>query len=198
MTNLQNKVFEVTNPIEIDKACEDIRQMLKNNISWISHPFHIAQRFLKRDSTSGRSFYYPETYVKELNQNNYNYHRLTPDNDYQGMLFFMVGAGRNDFASNQQNFITYPVGIIFSCNLELIDKTKLTTEYLFTQELIRSVRKELTNGMINFDFDYTIVSETRDLRECYREFTLEDIEQYNRAPLQCFRIDLQIRIQEDC
>ena len=51
---------------------------------------------------------------------------------------------------------------------------------------------------MNFDFDYKILSETRDLREVYKEFVLDDIEQYNRAPLQCFRIDLSIRVQEDC
>ena len=109
----------------------------------------------------------------------------------------MVGKGLNDYNANEFNFLKYKVGIIFSVNLKLIDKTKLE-KGLFTQELIRESRRKLTEASILFDFDYKIESETRDLREVYREFQLDDLEQYNRAPLQCFRFDLEITVQEQC
>lgn len=198
MTNLQNKTYDIVNPVEIDKACEDIRLLLKNELTWISHPFHIAQRFLKRDANSGKTFFYPETYVKKSTNKGYDYHRLTPDNDYKGMFFFMVGPEtQNDYTDVEKNFLTYNVGIIFSCNLELIDKARLN-DYLFTQDLIKSVRRTLTDNAPRFTFRYNIRSITRDLRECYREFSLDDIEQYNRAPLQCFRIDLLLTLREEC
>ena len=193
ITNLQNKVFEIENPIEIDFAVNEIRKLLAT-LQWVSNPYHIAQRFYKKTEKGG--FYYPETFIKKAG-GKYEYHPLTPDNDYKGMFFFVVGKGVNDYRANELNFLTYPVSIIFSANLKLIEDARLE-KYLFTQELIRSARRLLTEGMMNFDFDYKILSETRDLREVYKEFVLDDIEQYNRAPLQCFRIDLSVRVQEDC
>lgn len=194
ITKLQDKVFEVTNPVEIDFAIEEIRKFLKNNLSWVSHAFHIAHRFYKK--TDKGSFYYPETFVKDLNSKNNSYHRLTPDNDYKGMFFFVLGTGRIK-EENTTSFITYPVSIIFSVNLELIDKARLN-EYLFTQELIASARKTLRDAKHSFEFGYELKSETKDLKEVYKEFVLDEIEQYNRAPLQCFRFDLELTIEEDC
>jgi len=193
MIKLQDKPVTVTNPVEIDKACNDIRLML-SELPWVSHPYHIAQRFYRKEGQ--KPFYYPETFVA-TEKKGYNYHRLTPDNDYSGMFFFMVGDEKNDFAPNEYNYLRYPVGIIFSANLEKIDQAKLDTT-LFTQELIRDVRRELTTRMIEFDFHYTLDTVSRDLRKVYREFVLDDIEQYNRAPMQCFRFDINIILQEEC
>lgn len=192
-TDLQDKPIIVGTPVEIEFAVNEIRKELEV-LSFIDKPYFIAQRFVRK--TNGRTFIYPETYATEK-AGSRNYVRLTPDNDYKGMFFFMVGAERNEFVPNQMNYLNYDVGIIFSVNLELINASKLD-EGLFTQELIRAVRRLLTDTMINHEFEYTIKSVTRDLKEVYREFVLDEIEQYNRAPLQCFRFDLQIRIQEDC
>jgi hypothetical protein len=193
MVNLQDKPINVVLPIEIEQATNRIRLML-SELDWVSHPYHIAQRFYRK--VEQRAFYYPETYVGGTDIKK-KYHRLTPDNDYSGMFFFVIGKEENDFSANQSNFLTYKVGIIFSANLELIDKEKLKTS-LFTQYLIRDVRRKLTEGMINFDFHYNLQTVTRDLKEVYREFVLDDIEAYNRAPMQCFRFDLTVTIQEDC
>lgn len=193
MVNLQDKPIIVGTPVEIERATNEIRLML-SELPWVSHPYHVAQRFYRRKEQ--RAYFYPETYIGQKN-GKYGYHRLTPDNDYQGMFFFMIGNEKNDFSANQNNFLTYPISIIFSCNLELINKTKLETG-LFTQELIRDVRRKLTDNMIMFDFHYKDLSVTRDLREVYREFVLDDIEQYNRAPLQCFRFNFNLTIQEEC
>ena len=194
MVNLQNKPIVIGTPIEIDFAVNEIRKDLAN-IEWISHPYFIAQKFTRK--IDGRSFLYPETYAPKKPGSN-EYHRLTPDNDYKGMIFFLVGKGVNDFNANQYNFITYPVSIICSVNLKLIDDCKYA-DGLFTQELIKDVRRSLTTNMMNYDsFDYNLIDETRDLREVYREFVLDDLEQYNRAPMQCFRFDLSVRIEEDC
>lgn len=193
-TNLQEKPVIVGTPIEIENAVEHIRQKL-TNLTWVSHPYFIAQRFIKREKQ--RTFFYPETYAP-TKAGSRNYHRLTPDGDYSGMFFFYVGPGANDYNAAQHNIITHPVAIIFSVNLERIDEAKLDAG-LFTQELIHDARRILTNEMMNFSFfDYDIISETRDLRECYREFSLDDIEQYNRAPMQCFRFDLLVRVDETC
>lgn len=186
----QDKVFTISNPVGVDKAVEDLRQLLKK-MPWISHPYHIAQRFYKKAETA--AYFYPETYVGNGNDPNKTYMPLTPNNKYKGMFFFYVGASRQ----SADGLVQYPVAVIFSANLELIDCEKLK-RYLFTQELIEDTRAALKAGRPLFDFQYSIVGETRDLRETYREFTLEQLEQYNRAPLQCFRFDLIISIRENC
>lgn len=195
MTNLQDKPIVVDSPVEIEYACNEIRKQIAS-LTWVSHPYFIAQRFKKEDATTKKRFVYPETYAPET-PGSRNYHRLTPDNDYSGMCFFMVGKGENDFEPNQYNYLKHRVSIIFSVNLELIDKSRLDNG-LFTQDLIRQVRRLLTNAHVYFDFNYKIVSETRDLDEIYREFSLGDLEQYNRAPLQCFRFELDVTIEENC
>lgn len=192
-TILQDKPIVTGTPIEIEFAVDEIRKVLAN-IPWLEYPMFIAQRFTKE--SNGRKFVYPETYAPET-PGSRNYVRLTPDNDFKAMSFFMVGTGKNEFEANERNFITYPTSIIFSVNLELIDKPKLDAG-LFTQELIRDVRRLLTTTMNMHLFDYVLKTETRDLREVYREFVLDDLESYNRAPMQCFRLDLDIRIQESC
>ena len=195
MADLQNKPVIIGVPIEIEDAVNQIRLKLAS-MTWVDHPYFIAQRFFRKDATTSRLFIYPETYAPE-SPGRRDYKRLTPDNDFTGMFFFMVGDGSNDFEPNQYNFLTYPVSIIFSVNLELIDEAKLN-DGLFTQELIREARRILTDEMISFDFDYTIQNETRDLQRCFREFRLDELEQYNRAPMQCFRFDLSVRVREEC
>lgn len=198
LTKLRDKVFIPDNPIELEAAVEAIRQILIG-LSWVSHPFHLAQRFYEKVDTANGSkvFYYPETYIPNETETNYSYHKLTPDNGYTGMFFFMAGTEKNDYTANQYNFLTIPVSIIFSCNLELIDKEKLNRG-LFTQELIRDVRRILTNGGLGLDFQYKLKTVSRDLREVYKEFILDDLKQYNRAPLQCFRFELDVIVKEQC
>lgn len=185
LTNLQNKPIIVGSPIEIEFAVNEIRKEIAN-IPWVSHPYFIAQRFT--ESKNGKNFIYPETYAPEK-PGSRNYKRLTPDNDYSGMCFFMVGASK----PGQEDFLIYPVAVIVSANLQLIDNPKLNNG-LFTQELIADVRNKIKSASPGFDFQVKVVAETRDLREVYREFVLGDLEQYNRAPMQCFRIDLEVTV----
>ena len=63
---------------------------------------------------------------------------------------------------------------------------------------MRDVRRILTNTVSFHNFDYEIKSETRDLNEVYKEFVLNDLLKYNKAPLQCFRFNLELLIKEDC
>lgn len=194
ITKLQDKNVVVnTTPVEIDFAVNEIRKELAT-ISWVDYPFFIAQRFYRKKENG--TFVFPETYAPD-SPGSRKYHRLTPDKDYKGSFFFLVGPGRIEYNANEFNFITHRVSIIFSVNLEKIDATKLDAG-LFTQELVRDARRKLTTTMIKHEFDYVLLTETRDLLEVYREFRLEDLVSYNRAPMQCFRFELDVRIQEDC
>lgn len=195
ITSLQSRPIVIGTPIEIESAVDKIRQMLASELSWVTHPYFIAQRFYRLKDEG--VFYYPETYAP-TKAGDRGYQRLTPDNDFKGMFFFMVGNGTPvEYAPSQENFMIYPVGIIFSANLDLIDKAKLNNG-LFTQELVKDARRALTTKQIALGLDYEILNETRDIREVYLEFSLKALETYNRGSQQCFRINLNITIQEDC
>ncbi len=200
--NLQDAPITIGNPIEIERACNEIRLDLAAGLPWLSHPYFIAERFARRKGS--RLYYFPETYSRtptgdpnETPAEKYPYHRLTPDNDFSGMCFFYIRDMRNLFTKYSYNYLQYRVALIFSVNLHLIDQAKLE-QGLFTQELIRDARRILTTAMAGKDFQWSITEEIRDLREVFREFTLDDIEAYNRAPLQCFRFNLLITVKEDC
>ena len=192
ITKSQDKPITIGAPVEIKKACNDIRVQL-SVLPWLERPYLIAERFLRKKN--GRAFYYPETYVGVADNNGYA--RLTPDNDFLGRSFFVVGDGDIDFNEGEYNYITYPVGIVFSVNLKLIDSVK-AGEGLFTQELVRDTRRLLTDTESVHDFKYNLIRESTDLKRVFKEFVLDDIELYNRFPLQCFRLDLSLTLQEEC
>ncbi len=192
ISNLENQQFRVLNPVEVDAACEDLRKELAK-MNWVSHPFHIAQRFYEKDKATSQTHYYPEIYVSSGQDVNDRYIRLTPDNKLKGLFFFVVSSGKE----NGDGFMTYNVGIIFSANLELIDPAKYKN-YLFTQELIAQARKILKGCEYNFDFKFEIKEETRDTRDTFKEFTVDDSNQYNRAPMQCFRFNLTMTVEISC
>ena len=197
ITSLQNKPIIIGTPVEIESAVNDLRVLL-SGLTWVSHPYFIAKRFVEDEK--GKKYIYPETYCKDFNLDpakKYPYHRLTPDNDYTGMFFAYVSSGKPKTRDIKQNYISYNVSFIFSVNLELIDETKLNSG-VFTCELMSEARKLLSLSRFNYGFDYSIITETDDLQEVYREFRINELERYNRAPMQCFRFDLEVVIEEDC
>lgn len=194
-TSFQDSPIKVGTPVEIDHAVNEIRKVLESGIPWLDRAYFIADRLVKKDP-KGRQFYFPATYAPK-DPGRRDYFQITPDNDFKARSFFMVGAGRIDHQSESENRMTYPVGLIVHANLDLIDKAK-TDAGLFTRELIRDVRSLLTKTRMNHLFEYKLESETRDLREVFREFSMDDIEQYNLAPMQTFRIDMAVTVEQDC
>ena len=203
MIKLQDKDLKIDAPIEVDFICNSMRLMFLE-LDWLSHGYNIANALyrngtkLKFQRVQGNSkFVYPETYAGPEGQD-YGYHRLTPDNDYSGMVFFVIGNEEYRFNDiNIDSLVGYDVSAIFSVNLELIDKERLQ-KGLFTQELIRDVRRLLRKYDGSFKFQYRLQRVSRDIRQVYREFILDEKEQYNRAPMQCFRFDFRVAIWEDC
>jgi len=198
-TKAQERPIVIGTPVEIGAAINALRVDINNSFEWITHPYFIAQRFVTKEKT--KVLLLPEVYAPEeirgTTKKKLNYKQLTPDNDFAGLLFAYIGNGRTLSQDIRENFIQYDVAFIFAVNLELIDKAKLT-EGLFTRELMSQVRKRLALTRHNYNFKYDIIQETDDLKTVFREFLIDELEQYNRAPMQCFRFDLKITVQEDC
>lgn len=193
ITNLQDKPIVIGTPVEIGSAIAKIRTVL-TTIPWLERAYFIAERFQR--SANGRQYWFPATYAPTA-PGRRDYAPMTPDNDFKGRSFFMVGGGSIEHEDHDENRMTYPVGIIVSVNLDLIDSAKLNNG-LFTDELIRDVRSLLTKTRMNHLFEYKVTGESRDLRDVFREFSMDDIEDYNRAPMQSFRVDLSVTVNQDC
>lgn len=198
-TKAQERPIVIGTPVEIGAAINALRVDLNNSFDWITHPYFIAQRFVTKEKTN--VFLLPEVYAPEqirgTTKTKLNYKQLTPDNDFAGLFFAYIGNGRTLSQDIKENFIQYDVALIFTVNLELIDKDKLA-QGLFTRELMSGVRKRLAFTRFNYNFNYDIIQETDDLKTVFREFLIDELEQYNRAPMQCFRFDLKITVQEVC
>ena len=180
------------NPLEIDLAVEHMRTSL-STLPWITHAYGRAFSNLKEKE----KMHYPEVYIGKDSNNLYSYHRATPDNDKKGMVFFVIGDETADFETDDYNYIEWNVGIVFSINLSLIDDARLATQN-FTQDLIREARQKLTNKYLGNGYIIVGMTATRTFSKIYKEYSLNAVKNYMIAPLDAFRIDLRVQIQEEC
>jgi hypothetical protein len=193
MINLQNpQIPTPIQAIEIDKAIYELQLLLDTNIDWLTHNYGRSYRFIEKVE---KRLYIPEIYV---GGENYDYLRVSPDNDKKGTCFFVVGKEENyDYETHQKNNLRYKVGIVFWVNLEKINKTLLKNEK-YTQNLIRDVRNVLTMRGGGLSFSYKIETVEREFREIYREFNLDETNDYLRSPYDGFRFNLELIIPSDC
>jgi len=196
MTNLQNPdISNPTNPIEIDAFVYDLQLKLSTNISWLTHAYGRAYNHVQFEN--GKYLIYPEVYSGNKT-GKYDYIQPRPDNDKKGKCFFVVGPEENiNFEENGFNFLRHDIGIVFECNLELIDSALLQTE-IFTQHLINEVRNVLTRKLIGTFYKFEIKTIVREFNQVYKEYSYNRKENYLKAPLQAFRVNGTITYQEDC
>lgn len=195
MVTLQNpNIPNKLEPVEIDAVIQDIQTKLDTNLDWLTHDYARAYRHIERKD--GKYLYFPEVYIGKKG-NKYNYHRVTPDNDKKGMAFFVVGREEVDFYQNEHNYLSYDLGIVFWVNLKKINDPLLTTE-IFTQHLIRDVREVITRRMTGAWYRLEIENVVQEFQEIYREFSLEETENYLMAPFGGFRFNCKLMLQEDC
>jgi hypothetical protein len=196
MTNLQEPVVNsALELVEIDAAIFDIQTKLDTNLPWLSNSYGRSYRH-KRDE-SGISYYFPEVYIGKQN-GQYAYYRPTPDNDKKAMCFFVVGRETPyRYEDNKYNYLRWPVGIVFSVNLNLINDPLLTTE-LFTQQLIKDVRGVLTRGLLVSFYRIRINDIVREMNEVYAEFSLPNETSSVMAPQAIFRVNIDVILQESC
>jgi hypothetical protein len=194
LTNLQNPVLpNPTDLVEIDWAIQDLQMKLDSNLPWLSHNYARAYRHLHIQDNI--RLYFPEIYIGGPD---HKYYRPTPDNDKSGMCFFVVGKETPlNYEDHQYNYLQWPVGIVFSVNLELIDDAKVQTE-LFTQNLIRDVRRILTTKIVGSGYRIVINEVVREFSQVYSEWSLQEKEDYAKSPQQIFRFNLTLTLREDC
>lgn len=193
MVNLQNPTIPAPiQAIEIDKAIYELQLLLDTKLDWLTNSYGRSYRFIEKRE---KRLYIPEIYI---GGNKYDYIKTSPDNDKKGTCFFVVGKEENyNYAPHQKNNLKYNVGIIFWVNLELINKPLLRNE-IYTQNLIRDVRNVLTMNGGGLSFSFKIKDVEREFREIYKEFNLDETNDYLRSPYDGFRFNLELIIKENC
>ena len=192
MSLLDPNIPIATSLVGIDRVVNDMQMKLDTNLLWLTHGYARMRRGVKVEDK--KVVFYPEIY-----KGGEGYTRVTPDNKKKGMLYFVVGKEENpDFVSNQHNYLTYNIGMVFWVNLKLIDEALLATED-FTQNLIEEARHVCTRLMFGGGYKLNLTNTEREFREIYREFpTMKETEDYFRAPYSGFRINGTIQMPEDC
>lgn len=196
MTNLQNPPINPhVNAVEIDRVVDNILLQLNLNVSWMTHGYARAYRHIKRKD--GALLYFPEVYTGKHDEK-HKYYRPTFDNDKKGMCFFVVEKGvHQNHEQNQSTYIKHRVGLVVQANMELIDPVLLETDD-FTQNLIIDVRDTLTYQTLGQGYRLKIIEECTEWNEIYREFTLDETQNWLMAPYTAFRINFDVSFQNDC
>lgn len=188
MTNSQNS--EIPEPLfatEVDFAIHDIAQNLKFNLEWLPYAYGRAFRHFQGDK------FYPEVY-----KGFENYLQARPDNDKKGQCYFVVGKEQiMNFEQTTRHFLKYEIGIVVMVNLKEIEPTSLETE-LITQNLISEARNVLNHKLVGKPYRINLKSVEREFRDIFREFSFSEKENYLKAPLQAFRINGEIQLEENC
>lgn len=184
-----------TNPVEIDAAIIDILDELNNQLSWLSNGY--GRAYKNRDARNGGILFFPEIYLGTQN-NSQRYLNVTPDNDKGGSCFFFVSRETiTEFQTGMYGYLNYQVGIIFSCNMELIQSTLLSTE-IYQQTLIAQVRNVLSRQLLGKSYKLTIQSIEYLLENVFTEFNIQDESQVEKAPFTHFRVNCSIVLPEAC
>ena len=184
-----------TNPVEIDAAIIDILSELNNQLSWLSNGY--GRAYKNRDARNGGILFFPEIYLGTQN-NSQRYLNVTPDNDKGGSCFFFVSRETiTEFQTGMYGYLNYQVGIIFSCNMQLIQSTLLSTE-IYQQTLIAQVRNVLSRQLLGKSYKLTIQSIEYLLENVFTEFNIQDESQVEKAPFTHFRVNCSIVLPEAC
>jgi len=198
MILLQNpNIPSPTDPVEIDRAIQDLQFKLQNSLVWLTQPYPRAYPQIESTQKAKGNFVFPAVYLGKAN-NDYKYLNAAPDNDKTAQCFFLVDTETvQDFVRGEHNILSYNVSIIFTANLKLVNDTLLGTE-IFQANLIQQVREVLTREITLTPYDLVINEVKLLFKDVYREFQLSNAAVLEKAPFTHFRFDCTITLQEEC
>jgi len=198
MILLQNPTLpNPTDPVEIDRAIQDLQVKLATNLPWLTQAYPRAYPQIESTQKAQPSFIFPAIYLGKSN-NDYKYLNAAPDNDKKAQCFFLVDTETvNDFVRGEHNIMSYSLSIVFTANLKLVNDTTLATE-IFQANLIKEVREVLTRDITLTPYDLKINGTKLLFRDVYKEFQLQNAAVLEKAPFTHFRIECELILQEEC
>jgi hypothetical protein len=198
MILLQNpNIPSPTDPVEIDRAIQDLQMKLANALVWLTQSYPRAYPQIESTQKTKGNFVFPAVYLGKAN-NDYKYLNAAPDNDKTAQCFFLVDTETvQDFVRGEHNILAYNLAIVFTANLKLVNDTVLSTE-IFQANLIQQVREVLTREITLTPYDLVINEVKLLFKDAYREFQLSNAAVLEKAPFTHFRFDCTITLQEEC
>lgn len=181
----------------IDAHVLDLQTLLDTNLAWLTNGMGRAYTFSKVRS-NGVTQFLPQIY---LGTAQHNYFAATQDNDKKGQNFISVGDPTYLLQDvGKYGRLQYPISIVFSANLKLVDETLLLTED-FTEHLMEDVRDALKRETLGKSYQIEILDESRDFNTVWSGWDLDisagkGNKQY--LPMTYFRFDCTISFYEDC
>ncbi len=197
MIELQDPNIPIKNSlVDSDRIINHIQEKIQTNINWISHAYGKAYQLVSNSEI--KSIYVPEVYIGTQAHGEPSYLNVSTDNDKMGSCFFLLGKEKlPNFSIGVNNWIEQDLSIVFMVNLELIDKALLDTD-VFTQYLINDIRTLARTKLIGGGYRLKLDTIENTFKDVFREFSLKEVKQYMRAPLDAFRFNFKLSFQEDC
>lgn len=184
----------ITQAKGIDAVILDLQTVLDTNLSWLSNGMGRAYK-LSKVRANNQTVFLPEVY---LGGNRYRYFAATPDNDKKGQSLFITDS--STLPNQNLGFYgirEFPLSVIFTANLALIDNTLLQTED-FTEHLILDVNQVLIRELLGKYYKVTINEVLTDFEDVYTGFDIAEFRGIAHAPLTHFRYNLTVQFKEDC
>lgn len=183
-TNSNNYLF--------DKVIEDLRQTLKQRLTWLDASYGRAERLIKE--IDGRRYYTPNVYL-----GNDQYEVLLPD-DRRGNYSFFVLHEPQELVNRMQTEIRIkaPFSLIVWCDMRRVERImqladKRNTEYV----------KEQVLGVLGTAFPQhgsaSVVKIYERAENVFDGFTLDEVQnQFLMSPFAGFRFYGEMIVTNDC
>ena len=197
MSALNPTIPTATQAKGIDAHVLDLQLLLDTNLNWLTNGLGRAYT-LSKVRGNGVTQFLPQIY---LGTSTSDYFQATQASKNKGQNFISVGNEAYPLQdTGRYGRLSYPISIVFSANLKLVDATLLLTED-FTEHLMEDVRQVLIRETLGKDYQIELNNGTRDFTEVWSGWDIDSTagktnKQY--LPMTYFRFDGVISFYEDC
>ena len=192
----------INSPVGVDRIIKNMQGKLKGNLSWLDACFGKVCRMKDTGELDGKSLnplYRSFEYLPEEYAGNNEYQRVTPDDNFTSMCYFLVSpATFPEYYPNKFSYVEHDVHIVFWANLDKID-SNLNENYRFTEKLIKDVEFVCTHRFNGIGGRFYLESISEDFRDIYAGFNLqEEANQPIKAPFCGFIVKGRLEYKEGC
>lgn len=192
------RIYTRENAVMLDRALEQVQQVLADNFDWLDHIFGQSQKLRSNPLSSSsrskevradKSLIYPGFYTDKG-----EYINLLPSEDYGNYSFFTVEDPEGiDFYKHSSNYHKSNFRLIFWLNLEKVQENTNRNKEQLKLDIIQ-VLTHMTPNYGSFTFD-TIFEESVNI---FKGFDLKEVDsQYLMQPYYGFALKGEAKYIED-
>jgi len=171
-------IYTKENPIGIDIPIQNLQKYLYGKLCkiWgISEDEYTSYCRVYRNQTK-------DGYIPEFYKGNNEYSESLPDDRVSALSFFSM----TEKATNNMGAITQNVALIFSVNIEKLNKN---VPHRADEEIRQDVIELVNSRLFGFEF----LSIETGIKNVFKEYKTEGIKFNDMHPYHCFRLNLKIK-----